>query len=135
VPDEVPAEVVQILRDIEGFEHLETLVLMRRDPRPWTPAAVAGALNIDDASAAQALEDLARIGLVQAAQSEHGPTYRFLQRDAASARTAEQLIVQYDTNRIAIMQLMNANAIGRVRGGAVRAFADSFVLGKKKRDG
>jgi predicted transcriptional regulator len=136
VPDEVPADVIQLLNAcIEGYEHLEALVVMRREQqRMWTAEAIASALNVSDASADKALEDLARAGLLQRAANEPGPAYSF--RPAAHlAQTAERLMTQYDENRIAIVQLMNANAIARVRGRAVQAFADAFVLGRKKSDG
>jgi hypothetical protein len=33
------------------------------------------------------------------------------------------------------MSVMSMNAIERIRSGTMRAFADSFILGKRNRDG
>ena len=47
------------------------------------------------------------------------------------------LAESYDENRLEVINLMNTNAIERVRTSAMRAFANSFLLGGggKKNDG
>jgi hypothetical protein len=45
------------------------------------------------------------------------------------------LLEVYESNRIELMMLLSANAIERMRTGALRAFADAFVIGRNRKDG
>ena len=107
---------------------------VRARARTWTRNEIAAALNIPESVAAKVLEDLMRGGLMRSSSCRPS-RIRLQSNDARVPETTEQLAAHYETNRIAIMQLINANAIERVRRDAVRAFADAFVLGRKKDDG
>lgn len=135
--DQVPADVARLLRDcIDGYEHLEVLLLfVRARARTWAGNEVAAALNLPESVAVKTLEDLMRNGLLRTEQVKGGVVYAIQSNVVGVLETTERLAAQYDTNRIAIMKLMNANALARVRGDAVRAFADAFVVGGKKHDG
>jgi hypothetical protein len=137
VSEEVPADVARLLQEqIGGYEHLQTLrVFFRNRSEAWTPARIAGVLNVSEELAANTLAELAHGGLIRVEYVEHEPAYTYPATDASIAETVERLMVLYEANPIAVMRLVNANAIERVRRGAGRAFADAFVLGRKKRDG
>jgi hypothetical protein len=47
----------------------------------------------------------------------------------------EALVVAYREQSAAVLSTMSIYAIERIRSGPIRAFADSFVLGKPKDDG
>jgi predicted transcriptional regulator len=136
MPDEVPLPVRQLLRScIDSYEELEALLaLMGTRPRTWTADQLATTLNVRESVASKALADLAAAGLLAQAEGALG-AFEYSPTGVALAQAAEALEQQCRTNRIAIMRLMNANALERVRGGAARAFADAFVIGKKKDDG
>lgn len=136
MPDEVPQPVKELLRSsIASYEELEALLALMGTPqRSWTAEQVAAALNVPEDVASKALGDLATTGLL--ARAEGAPAaFKYAPRTPAFARAAEALDQECRTNRIAVMKLMNANALERVRGGAVRAFADAFVIGRRKGDG
>jgi hypothetical protein len=138
--EDVTEDVRQLLRDhVEVYEELETLLLLhgRRD-RIWDVDAVADALKIPTANAAAALERLRGCGLAEHVAVEgveaggRRTGFRLSARRPGLADTVARLAACYEDQRHVIIRLMNANAIERIRTSAMRAFADSFVVGKKK---
>ena len=51
------------------------------------------------------------------------------------AHAVEVLARVYETDRAALMNVMNASAIERLRTKAMRAFADAFIIRKKDKNG
>jgi hypothetical protein len=129
-------DVNTLLRDcIESFEQLEVLLLLHRTPgQPWTADAVSTAtplkLSLDVAE--EALAHLRRWKLVEG----EARIYRYNPANRLDA-TVRALAAVYEDDRLEVMKIMNQNAIERVRTSALRAFADSFFVGKggKKSDG
>jgi len=128
--EELSERVREFLRDnIVSYEQLEALILLcRHTDEPRTAEAAGEALGISTASAESALGHLVDRGLLQ-----HGTAPRsFVFSGVSSTGVVEELANVYRTNRLAIMNEMNANAIERVRTRAMQMFADAFVLGRKK---
>jgi hypothetical protein len=132
--DEVSAEVRTLLRDhVESYEQLETLLLLHRDHGQALPAeSVASTLNLPVALAAEALEHLHRCNLLDSRVAAGTRSFSFKKGNASVEATVADLAHVYDVNRLAIINLMSANAIERVRTKAARVFADAFILGRRK---
>jgi hypothetical protein len=119
--------------DIEGYEQLEALLLLFGEADGWTRDRVGERLGIDADLASTSLAQLVDRGLV--ARGADG-SYRFSPRDDQLAAAVAKLAAAYgDERRLHVMKAMNENAMQRLRHGAARLFADSFVLRKGKNDG
>lgn len=62
------------------------------------------------------------------------PAFRFAPATAALSAAVDELARLYGDQRAAIMAEMSINAISRIRSSSLRAFADAFVIGPRKRD-
>ncbi len=133
--DELPQEVRSLLYDrVDSFEQLDVLVLLHADPRtPWTPRRTASRLGLESSTAAGALEALARRGLLEVEKTSP-PSYRFHPVDEATRSAVESLVGLLGARRHVVATLIGSYAMKRVRDSASRAFADAYVLGKRKRD-
>jgi hypothetical protein len=132
---ELPEDVRALLHEhIESYEHLETLLLLRRERyEQWTSEGLAARLRVRPELIETALASLKASGLVEAT----GPApMRFAYRPASSGLDAAvgRLQSEYAERPILIIQLMSANAIERLRTAALHTFADAFVLNKKDKD-
>jgi hypothetical protein len=134
---EIPDDVRALLRDhIESYEQLEVLLLLRREVgKTWAAERISGRLGISPALAADALAALRSSRLVVAHEDEPETRYVYAPGKASLVETVNRLASDYASARIEIVKLMSANAINRVRTGALRAFADAFVIRKDKDDG
>lgn len=125
----VSIEVRDFLHDkILSYEQLETLLLLHgRRNETFSPTAVAELLHVPEQAAADLLDRMLRQRLL--AMQVVGASIRFSYgpESAALAGVIDQLAESYDHNRLAIMNLMNANAVERVRTLAQNA----FVLDRK----
>jgi hypothetical protein len=132
---ELPEDVRALLHEhIESYEHLETLLLLRRERyEQWTTEGLAARLRVRPELNEAALASLKASGLVEA--TDAAPT-RFAYRPASSGIDAAvgRLAHEYAERPILIIQLMSANAIERLRTAALHTFADAFVLHKKDKD-
>lgn len=133
--NELPEDVRALLHEhIESYEHLETLLLLRRERyEQWTSEALAARLRVRPELIEAALASLKAGGLVET--SGVAPA-QFAYRPASSGVDAAvgRLQHEYTERPILIIQLMSANAIERLRTAALHTFADAFVLSKKDKD-
>lgn len=123
---------------IESFEQLGILLLLqRRRGDEWAPASVAGELNLDSDVAKKALEHLCRRNLVAARVEGKAAFFRYGPGNPALESAVSGLAEAYQESLLEVMQLMNKNAIERVRTSALRTFADAFLIGGggSKKDG
>ena len=129
----LPAEVQVFLRErMESYEQLEVLLLLRTRPSdPWAASAVASELHMPEPAADQALRALSRHGLLSVAVSPKALVFRYQPESAELAALVEKLAGAYTEQRIAVVRLMTANSIERLRARALRTFANAFLLGKK----
>jgi hypothetical protein len=134
--DEQSERLRHFLRDhVSGYEELETLLLVAREPaRDWTATEVATLLNVPVESIASALESLLSAGILDRVQHRHPPAYRYAPRTDSLREEVLELQRAYSEERLTVMQMMSANALERVRTAALRRFADAFRLeGSKKK--
>jgi hypothetical protein len=132
---DLPADVRALIHEhIESYEHLETLLLLRRERyEQWTSESLAARLHVRAELIAAALATLKTSGLVEATGAD--PT-RFAYRAASSGLDAAvgHLEREYAERPILVIQQMSANSIERLRTAALHTFADAFVLNKKDKD-
>jgi hypothetical protein len=116
---------------VRTYDELETLLLLHRQrDRDWSAAALAEALKIAPAVAAEALAEFARRGL--AAPGAAPDAFRYRPATPELELLVDHLARAYADDRLTVIELMTANAIERMRTGAMRVFADAFVVGRKK---
>jgi hypothetical protein len=120
---------------VHTFEQLEALVLLygaRGNARP--ESAIAEALKIPAEAAREALLELESRGLAAGERQEAAPRYRYSAGTTELDAAVRELVRAYHDNRLGVVRLMSDNAIHRMRTGAIRAFSDAFLIGRKKRD-
>jgi hypothetical protein len=132
---DLPAEVQALLYDhIESYEQLEILLLLRLEAaESWSEEHISSRLNISPTLTAAALSALRLSGVVKL--RGEWPRYEYAADTPAIDDAVNMLVAIHSTHRFEIIKLMSANAIRRMRTGALRAFADAFVLRKDKDDG
>ena len=132
---DVPADVQRFLQDhVESLEQLEILVLLQpRIERAWSVLEVADELRIRDSVAEEELRRLRDRGLLVVVGSTSNPSFRYGPRSESLAMMTQRLVETYDAQRVAIMRLMTANAIQRLRAGALGVFSNAFVFGKREK--
>jgi len=132
----VPEDVQTFLRErIRSFEELETLLLLRRlRPDACGAEHVGEQLKISSTIAEEALEHLRAQELLELRSGSPGAGFAYRPKDPVIDGVAGKLADAYRENRIEVMRLMTSNAMERLRGSAVRTFADAFLVGRK-RDG
>jgi hypothetical protein len=125
--------VRQLLRDaMTSFERLEVLLFLRRSaPAAFAASGISQNLHIQVELVAEALEGLAQFGLL--ARGPEDGLFRFAPAQRLE-RTAEELAAAYRDQSAAVLSTMSIDAIARIRSGPMKAFADAFVLGKRKDD-
>lgn len=132
----LPEEVRSLLFDsVDTFEELEVLVFLHAEAtHSWTASAVGEKLGLTFDAVTSALESLRARRLIERIDGGAGPRFRL---DARSERAAavQALATCWATHRYEIARLMGIYAMERVRNSAARAFADAFLLGRKRKDG
>lgn len=125
---DVPFEVRDFLaKNIASYEHLELLLFLRKSG-PATADAMASAARIPPSFVDEALLHLVKRGLIH----KEGMNFSFAPSENGVAAVVDSLALIYDDDRLAIMNVMNANAIERVRNQALYVLADAFIVGRKK---
>jgi len=135
---DVPADVQRFVQEyVESLEQLEILALLQpRIERAWSTIEVAHELRIRDSVAEEELRRLRDRGLLVAVGSTSNPSFRYGPTSESLAMMTQRLVETYDAQRVAIMRLMTANAIQRLRARALGVFPNAFVFGKRgKPDG
>jgi hypothetical protein len=133
MPETLPENVRAFLRHhVESYEQLELLLFLREHHAlGWPISQIAERLHFPSGEIDQAVAGLVAAGCVaERAQPERA--IRYAPRDEGQAAAIDGLAAAYAARPLAIIKLMNANAIERVRSAAIDTFADAFVLGRKK---
>lgn len=121
---------------IETYEELETLLtLFRRGSEVSTTQSISQDLGITFEEAARALDHLVHGNLVVIRVTDRSQYYRYAPGSPSLEASVARLAAAWDSNRLEIIKLMTNNAIMRVRSDASRAFADAFLLRRRKKDG
>lgn len=132
----IPDEVRALLRQhLTSFEKLEILLLLQAHPeQALSVRDIAASKNISEDLVIIALNELHTSRLIGIEAATPRAVYRYAPVTTELAHATKALARVADEQRAAVMSLMSANAIERVRSGAVRAFADAFIVRKKKDD-
>jgi hypothetical protein len=118
---------------VESYEQLEILIRLRAHPdRTWTHHSISSASGIDETLAEESLHFLCAQGLLRAEVSTHAMLFRYEPQSSELDALAGRLVEAYDTERLAVMRLMTANSIERLRTKALEKLSDSFSLARKK---
>lgn len=131
--NEVSAEVREFLRtSIPGHEHLEVLLFMCRDSKPWTAQEIAAQLNLPLEVAKDAMAHLWRIKLLETrSMGERRFGFAYVPASPEVGARVDALAAEYVANRFAIVQLIGALAIERIRNATIHHFADAFIVKPK----
>jgi hypothetical protein len=134
-PEPFSEPVRRLLKEVmTTFERLEVLLFLRKNASDaFTASRIGQSLHVRLDLVAEALEGLAERGLL-VRETANGE-FRFEPSTAELASVVEELAAAYRDRSAAVLSTMSVNAIERIRSGPVRAFADSFLLGKRKDDG
>ncbi|MGH8326077.1 MAG: hypothetical protein ACRET2_04880 [Steroidobacteraceae bacterium] len=139
-PEQLPDDVQALLRErIESYEQLEALLVLQEEGGR-TAEELCARLRVPLTLVESALQDLQSYGLVQPQPAQPRPEqrqlepaaqrYAYVPETTALAAAVSHLASAYARDPVPIIKLMSSNAIQRLRTGAVRAFADSFILRK-----
>jgi hypothetical protein len=120
---------------ISSFEQLRALLWLAREAeRVWAPREIAAALGLPMELAAGALEELAEASeLVTKTPRPSGAGYAFTPPSATTRALVAELARVYDEQPLAIIRMMNENALERVRSTAARRLAEAFRLDREKK--
>jgi hypothetical protein len=133
MPETLPKNVYAFLREcVESYEQLELLLFLREHAAvEWPMSEIADRMRFPAAEIDEAVRGLLAAGCI-AARTQPQRTIRYAPRDEGQAEAIDAMAAAYAARPLAIIKLMNANAIERVRSAAMDTFADAFVLGRKK---
>jgi hypothetical protein len=135
LPDDPSQNLREFLRDfVSSYEELEVLLLLAREARQWSAAELAAALSAREDVIEAAAESLVDVGcLVDAVTAVGQRRFIFAPNSLELGARVAELDRAYVERRLAIVQMMSANAVERMRGAAIRRFADSFRLERPKK--
>jgi len=133
--EEIPDDALALLRDtVSSFEQVEALLLLQREAtREWSAMDIAEQLTLPVESLGPFLDALALEGLVVRRIDGVEVRWRYAPADAKRDQAVIGLLEIYERRRLVVIRLLTSFAMQRIRDAAVRAFADSFMLGKKKK--
>jgi hypothetical protein len=116
-----------IKRHIHSVLQLEVLLLLRADPKDWTPVEVAQELRITEESAELRLRDLQLRQLL--AQGSQPDSYRYEPGSPELTSTVDELAQCYADAKHAIIGLIFSEP-----GDSARTLADAFRIRKRRDD-
>ncbi len=130
----IPDDVLELLRTrVASIEQLEALLLLHREvDRQWSVEEIGERLSLPAGQLAPELDALVRVGMLARSGRALDVRWQYAPRDAASDAMVVRLAAVYAVRRLEVLRLLNDLALQRIRGSAARAFADSFVIGRKK---
>lgn len=118
--DPIPEDVNDLLRrHFTSASEIEVLLVLVRDPRPWSQQELARRLVINDDHALTLLRSLVRVGLV--VEKEGAYLFRPSRpKDLAAVEALERI---YDAYRVRIIHIVLSTPAD-----PLRHFADAFKL-------
>lgn len=120
---------------ISSYEELEALLLLvGQSDRSWTDRELADALKVQVDAIAPALDQLAAVeGLLEVDNQTSQRRFRYAPKSKLLRQVVEELATAYADQRLAVVQIMSANALNRVRGAAMRRLANAFRIERPKK--
>jgi hypothetical protein len=125
VNDALPDEAQWLLNGhFDSYESLLVLTVMREDrEREWSEEALRTALQSAD-GIPRALRSLQARGLVRPTSPTSGSSYVYAPHTPALDSAMATVVRIYREQPTAVIKFFSANALQRVRKGALRAFID-----------
>ncbi|HVO47908.1 MAG TPA: helix-turn-helix domain-containing protein [Steroidobacteraceae bacterium] len=132
----LPAQVRALLGTTVGsHEQLAILLHLHRDPTLKLTARELGSrLRITESLVETALAELCTAGLLERDGSGTPTRYAYRASEELGMAVAA-LDREYDANPVEVIRFMTTSAIERLRTSALKAFADAFILTRKRDDG
>jgi hypothetical protein len=130
---QIPEKVRALLRErITSYDLLEILMFLyaHRDDA-WSKRRLSERIYVPLDHLAEGLESLACQGLLIRDAGPYAPLFRYA-AEPPLHEAVEELVRLVAEQRTAIMSLMSALAIERVRSRAPRALAEAFLFRRKK---
>jgi predicted transcriptional regulator len=120
---------------ISSYEELEALLLLvGASHRSWTDDELAEALKVQVERIEPALDALASVEGLLAVDNQGGRRrFQYAPKNELLRQVVGELATAYVEQRLAIMQLMSANALNRVRSAAIRGLANAFRVQRPKK--
>jgi hypothetical protein len=131
-PDELPEDLRRLLEShLDSYESLVVVMLMQENRgREWTADALVCALPQTE-QIAEALNSLQAAGFIRATSAHSGQHYVYAPTTPALDAAVASLVQVYREQPTAVIKFMSANAVRRLRKGALRAFAE-VVLRRRR---
>lgn len=127
--------VQQLLGErIEGYGQLEVLLLLQRSaPRSWTAEEAGAETKLPVDQTEEALASLVKVRLA-GRSSDDPPRYGLVPQEEELQAGILELARAWEGNRLEVIEVMNAQAMTRMRNSALRTFSDAFRLREPKND-
>ena len=122
---ELPDRVHRLLLGpIDSFEKLEIVIALHaRGDKPLTLDALESRVGAPVGVLAMALDELIAAGIVE--RRSDGAS---LIAPGCDRTALDELAASWSSSRTAVLEVMTARAVQRIRASAARAFADAFAL-------
>jgi len=132
----IPEDVQSFLHDhLQAHEHLEVLLWVRTHAdQAWTAQSIALELRMSELLSEEALRALYRRRLVRARKGFHELLFQYGPHTVELDQLVGKLARAYDEGRVAILKLMTANALQRLRTKTFRRFCHPLFSGRTKRN-
>lgn len=114
-----------LLEHIDSVAQLEALLLLRREDKPLSVAAIARALYVSEVVAADELAALRERGLLTVEEGK-APAYRYAPATPEAAAMVDLLAETYARALIPVTNIVHGNPL------RLRRFADAFRFRKDK---
>jgi hypothetical protein len=119
-----------LVTKLDSYEKLEIMRVLRGAAQTMSRSELEAACRLSSDAVEDALASLERSKLV-----EHDPVNHGIRVGAASADPHFATLMQtYDEDRAAVLAVLSSAVMQRLRSMAARAFADAFVIRKKRGD-
>jgi DNA-binding GntR family transcriptional regulator len=118
-----------LLGPIDSFEKLEVLTALHGSGTPLKPDALESLVGSPIHVLSTALDELVADGLV-----ERRSDGALRIAPACDRAVLDELADAWVNARVAVVEMMTAHAVRRIRASAARAFADAFQLGRPNKD-
>jgi hypothetical protein len=125
-----------LLAHVESFEELDLLLSMAANPeRSETAQSAASRMGVPLDETRSALERLTARGFLAVDSKGTGPSFRYGPTTNEGAEGVSALLRAQAQSRTLLGRLMSTNSVERMRRWNAQAFADAFLIGRKKDDG
>jgi hypothetical protein len=130
---EVSPQVREFLKaNIPGHEHLEVLLCMCRDPKPFTAQDISARLELPIEVTKDAMTHLWRIKLLETrSMGDRQFGFAYVPPTPQIDASVHALVAEYSANRFGVVQLIATLAIDRIRNATIHHFADAFLIKPK----